>query len=94
MNDEQKKEFQELAAADGVELSDDVLDAIAGGYVYHDQGDATAHRSEAYYVLDDKGDIVMRLDDMGAAKHWASNLRTSSRLLSAEEFEKMRRKPL
>ena len=91
MNDEQKKELQEMAFAEGVELSDEVLDSIAGGYVYHDAGDPAAHRKEAFYVLDDSGDIIMRLDDVGAAKHWASNLRTSKRVLTTEEFEQLRK---
>lgn len=96
MNDELKKELQELAKAGLVELSDDQLDDVAGGYVYHDAGDPAAHRNEAYYVLDDSGEIIMRLDDVGVAKHWASNLRTSQRLITTEEFEQLRRthKPL
>ena len=91
MNDEQKKEFLELAATEGVELSDEDLDSITGGYVYHDAGDAASHRKEAYYVLDDSGKVIMRLNDMGAAKHWANNLRTSPRLISTDEFEQLRR---
>ena len=91
MNDEQKKELKEMAFADGVELSDDELDRIVGGYVYHDAGDPAAHRKEAFYVLDDSGDIIMRLDDMGAAKHWANNLRTSTKVLTAEEFAQLRK---
>lgn len=96
MNDELKKELQELAEVGVVELSDDFLDSIAGGYVYHDTGDPASHRQEAFYVLDDSGDIIMRLDDIGVAKHWASNLRTSQKLISTEEFEQLRRtrKPL
>lgn len=90
MDDEQKKELAELLATDGVELSDEVLDSIAGGYVFHDPGDPSAHRNEAYYVVDAAGEIVMRLDDFGAAKHWAGNLRTSQRLITAEEFAKLR----
>ena len=89
--DDEKKVFQEMADAEIVELSDDVLDSIAGGYVYHDAGDSAAHRQEAYYVVDDAGKIVMRLDDVGVAKHWAGNLRTSQRLISADEFEQLRR---
>ena len=96
MNDEQKKEFFDLASSEGVELSDEVLDSITGGYVYHDVGDAESHRKEAYYVLDDSGKIIMKLNDMGAAKHWADNLRTSPRFINTDEFEQLRRlhKPL
>ena len=90
MGDELKKELQEMAAVDGVELSDDALDAIVGGYIYHDEGDVSAHRREAYYVVDDKGQVVMRLDDLKAAEHWAGNLRTSTKFLTADEFKKMR----
>ena len=79
---------------EGFELNDDMLDAIAGGYIYHDEGDAAAHRSESYYVLDSTGRIVMRLDSMPKAEHWAENLRTSTRVLNADEFEKIRRTSL
>ena len=86
MSDELKNEMQ-----DGVELSDDTLDEIAGGFLYHDKGDAAAHRKEAFYVIDDNGKIVMRLDNEASAKHWANNLRTSQTLISADEFEKLRK---
>ena len=48
MNDEQKREMLNAATADGIELSDVVLDNIAGGFVYHDKGDPVAHRREAF----------------------------------------------
>lgn len=90
MDDKQKK-LQEMAAEEGVELTDDQLDGIAGGFIYHDEGDVKAHRRESFYVVDDAGQVVMRLDSMDKAEHWANNLRTNTKLLSAEEFEKMRR---
>ena len=92
MTDEQRKEMMDAAAADGIELSDDDRDNIAGGFVFHDEGDPAAHRQEAFYVLNDSGEIIMRLDDVGRAKHWAQNLRTSQKLISADEFEKLRKK--
>lgn len=92
MNDELKRDLQDLADAEGVELSDEELDGIAGGFIYHDEGDVAAHRREAYYVLDDDGRVVMRLDNLAKAEHWAGNLRTNAQLLSAEEFEQMRKK--
>ncbi|MBE6479382.1 MAG: hypothetical protein E7Z98_02565 [Olsenella sp.] len=91
MNEEQKRETMEMAEAEGIELTDEMLDAIAGGYIYHDTGDPATHRKEAYYVLDDKGTVVMRLDNLARAEHWAGNLRTSADLLTPEEFERMRR---
>ena len=94
MNDELKKELQDMAGAEGIELSDEDLEGIAGGYIYHDEGDASAHRREAFYVLDDDGRVVMRLDNAESAKHWAGNLRTSAKLISADEFERLRRKHL
>lgn len=90
MNDELSKELSSLAADDVVELSDELLDSIAGGYIYHDKGDATAHRKEAFYVLDSKGKIIMKLGDIAKAEHWAGNLRTSLHTLTTEEFEKLR----
>lgn len=90
--DEKSKELQEMAAEMGVELSDEQLEGIAGGYIYHDEGSAAAHRREAFYVVDDAGKVVMRLDSRAKAEHWAGNLRTNTTLLSSEEFEKIRRK--
>ncbi|MDO4400988.1 MAG: hypothetical protein Q4D27_08590 [Coriobacteriia bacterium] len=91
MTDKEMKEMKDAAAADGIELSDELLDSIAGGYVYHDEGDPAAHRREAFYVLDDKGEIVMRFDDVSKAKHWANNLRTSQNLITTEQFEQLRK---
>lgn len=91
MNDELKKGLDEAATA-GVELSDEDLEGVAGGVIYHDPGNAAAHRREAYYVLDDAGQVVMRFDNQAKAEHWAANLRTSPTLISAEEFERLRRK--
>ena len=81
-----------LAKEAGYELADDELEGIAGGYIYHDEGDVAAHRREGYYVVDDAGRVVMRLDSLAKAEHWAGNLRTNTQLLTAEEFEQMRRK--
>jgi len=90
MSDELKNEKPDLT--DGVELNDEALDSVAGGFIYHDAGDAAAHRKEAFYVIDDAGNIVMRLDNAASAKHWANNLRTSQKLISAAEFEALRNK--
>ena len=92
MSDELKKNLAEMAAAEGVELNDDELAAIAGGAIYQDAGDLSAHRKEAYYVVDDAGEVVMRLDSVAKAKHWAQNLRTSTQLLTADEVEQIRKK--
>lgn len=83
-------ELTELA--DGIELSDEMLEGITGGYVYHDPGDAAAHRREAFYVVDDDGEILMRTDDMAKAKHWAGNLRESTQVLSANDFNRLRKR--
>ena len=96
MKGEKASELGKLDADNVNELDDEALDDIAGGYVYHDAGDPSAHRREAFYVVDDSGDIVMRLDDLGAAKHWAGNLRTSQKVITADEYERIRKtgKPL
>ena len=91
MNDKLEKDLMNAADADGIELSDDFLDSIAGGYVFHDAGDPSAHRREGFYVVDNKGDIVMRFDDEAKAKHWATNLRTSQNLISAEQLSQLRK---
>jgi hypothetical protein len=90
MTDELKNELQGMDD-EITELNDEALDTIAGGLIYHDPGDSSAHRKEAYYVLNDNGDILMRLDDMGKAKHWAKNLRESQRVITTEEFKRLRR---
>lgn len=90
MDDTQKKALD--MADEAFELTDDELDSIAGGYIYHDEGDPKAHRREAYYVVDDAGEVVMRLDSLERAEHWAGNLRTSTKLLTPEEFAAMRKK--
>lgn len=91
MVDKREDGVLDLSSADGIELTDEELDSIAGGFIYHDEGDPLAHRKEAFYVLDAKGKIIMKVDDMSKAKHWAGNLRTSLQTLSTEEFEKLRR---
>lgn len=91
MNKELMKDLMDAAAANGMELSDEVLDSIAGGYIYHDEGDPAAHRKEGFYVVDNKGKIVMRVGDANTANHWADNLRTGQDLLSKEQFEKLRK---
>ncbi len=93
MDDDRKmRELQEMADAEGVELTDAELESVAGGFIYHDEGDIAARRREAYYVVDDDENVVMRLDSLAKAEHWAANLRTNSKLLTAEEFERIRRK--
>lgn len=92
MFDEKKKELHEMAAAEGIELTDEELESVAGGFIYHDEGDAAAHRREAYYVVDDNENVVMRLDSLAKAEHWAGNLKTNTTLLTAEEFNRIRRK--
>ncbi|MBQ6651095.1 MAG: hypothetical protein IJM67_07585 [Atopobiaceae bacterium] len=91
MDEDLKRKALEMAAAEGIELSDEMLDAIAGGYIYHDEGDPAAHRKEAFYVLDGNGTVVMRLDNVTSARHWAGNLRTSADFLTPEQFERLRR---
>ena len=91
MNDKLEKDLMNAADADGFELSDELLDSIAGGYVFHDAGDPGAHRREGFYVVDNKGDIVMRFDDEAKAKHWATNLRTSQNLISADQLSQLRK---
>ena len=86
MSEETKDELE------GIELGDEDLDAIAGGFIYHDEGDAAAHRREGFYVVDDAGNVVMRVDSMAKAERWAKNLRTNTTLMTADEFEKARRK--
>ena len=70
MDDKQKK-LQEMAAEEGVELTDAQLDGIAGGSIYHDEGDVKAHRLESFYVVDDAGQVVMRLDTQKSSRRCA-----------------------
>lgn len=47
------EELAALAAKEGVELSDEMLDAVAGGYVYDGTGPGSGY-FERWYALDDK----------------------------------------
>ena len=90
MSDEQNRNMQDPEFDDGIELTDEELDRITGGYIYHDEGDPLTHRKESVYILDSSGKVVMRLEDVAKAQHWASNLRVSLTPLTAEEFIKVR----
>lgn len=72
------------------ELSDEALEAVAGGLIYHDAGDA--HRKEAFYVLGESGKVIMRRDTLESAQHWAGNLHESTKILTADEFEALRKR--
>ena len=91
MSDTRGNNLPDQEGMEMAELNDDALDAVAGGYIYHDAGDEAAHRKEQFYVIDDKGTVVMRLDSFSAAKHWAGNLRTSQRIIDAKEFDQLRK---
>ena len=90
MSDNLDKGIPDMTDAEFGELSDEMLDSVAGGYIYHDAGDSAQHRKEYFYVVDDKGKIVMRLDNLKSAQHWADNLRTSQRIIDAKELEQLR----
>lgn len=92
MSEDLRDEMEEMAVTDINDLSDEELEAISGGFIYHDPGNAAAHRKEAFYVLNDEGDILMKLGSADAAHHWAGNLRESTRFLTTSEFEKLRRR--
>lgn len=77
---------------DFTEISDEVLDAVAGGYLYHDPGDATTHRKERFYILDSTGNIIMKTSDEERAKHWLNNLQLNQMELTATEFDRLRKK--
>jgi hypothetical protein len=85
MSDE-KQDVQEMA--DGVELSDDELEGVAGVEIYRDAGGA--HTGAAFYVLDEDGNLLVTRPTLKSAIHWADNLQESTRVLTPGEFKKMR----
>ncbi len=88
MSTNQEKEPLEMKEI--AEVSDEALDDVSGGYIYHDPGDARAHRKGRHYVLNDQGDIIMKVGDLKTAQHWAGNLKESSDELTAEQFNHLR----
>lgn len=65
------EELTALAAKEGVELPDEMLDAIAGGYIYKN-ADRNYIRAEWQVIADDNGDVMKRCLDKDAAESGAA----------------------
>lgn len=73
----------------GAELSDENLDAIAGGYVFFN--------GDGYEVIDNKGNVVKtfwgtKIDDHRHAKNYASELGFSADDITWYELDDLRRR--
>ncbi len=99
LTDEQKEkakacksmdELTALAGKEGVELPDEVLDAIAGGYIYH----WGIHSSLGWYGIDDyTGAPIYTTQYEGYAKQWASSTGNSLNEISKEEWDYLKEHP-
>ncbi len=99
LTDEQKEkakacksmdELTALAGKEGVELPDEVLDAIAGGYIYH----WGIHSSLGWYGIDDyTGAPIYTTQYEGYAKQWAASTGNSLNEISKEEWDYLKEHP-
>ncbi len=78
-------ELTELAAKEGVELSDEMLDAIAGGYITSGKrGNLYMYRA----IRDDNGDTIGAFQSAQEAKECAKRGGWSTAYLSKKEVSK------
>lgn len=99
LTDEQKEkakacktwdELTQLAGKEGVELPDELLDAIAGGYIYH----WGIHNSLGWYVIDDYSGLPIHTTQYrGVAEQWASSSDNSLNEISKEEWDYLKAHP-
>ena len=52
----------------------------------------TVSGSQKIEVLDESGKVIMRRDTLESAQHWAGNLHESTKILTADEFEALRKR--
>lgn len=95
LTDEQKEkaktcktpdELTKFVAKESIELPDEVLDAVAGGYVFHDDG------GEFYTVIDDDGGVHEVYKTLEKAQKTAREHGYSTEVLNSEELKEFRRK--
>lgn len=72
----------------GIELSDEMLDNITGGYIYHVEG--TGGAADRYYLLTDSGKTIATFKSAEKAAEWAGKTKLTPQTLSAEEFKRLR----
>ncbi len=81
LTDEQKEkakncktmdELTALAAKEGIELPDEVLDAVAGGYIYHDYSKLWPSEYPWVTVDDKTGDVLGRFVEKSTAERIAA----------------------
>ena len=68
--------------AEGVELADDVLDAVAGGWLFKNE-------NGEWEVIDSRGDVLFT-SDYDTAATWAEKHYYSTRVLSWHELNRIR----
>ena len=99
LSDEQKEKVKEcktmeevsaFAAKEGIELPDEMLDEIAGGYVFYDV------YTYKYRIINDKtGDLLDTVSGSGneeSAKKRARELGQSDKMISSDEWIKLEEK--
>ncbi len=79
-------ELLKLAGEEGIELPDEVLDAVAGGYIYYSQ-------YGTYNIIDDKTGAVLEIlgsyADFSVYRR-AEQLGQSSASISSDDLQKLR----
>ena len=82
-------ELIKLAAAEGIELPDEVLDAVAGGYVYYHSGNLI---SEMWEVIEDgTGKVLHRNSNKGSAQYMAKQYGQSTDEISRDQLGSIRK---
>ncbi len=96
LTDEQKEkakacksmdELTALAAKEGVELPDELLDAVAGGYIFKGSyGDG----EPAYVVIDDKGGVHENYRSLDDAQEKARSSGYSTEVIDEKKLKRIR----
>ncbi len=85
---ESPAQLMKLAAEEGVELPDEMLDAVAGGYLYRTYQDSFNPRKDRYEVIrDSDGEILARDLSLQSAEKRAAAERQSVSVISADYLE-------
>ncbi len=76
-------ELLKLAAEEGIELPDEMLDAVAGGYIYKN--------AKGYWEsIDDRNGKVLMVDTKEEARDYALSRGFSGKEISFDELQKLR----
>ncbi len=96
LTDEQKEqakacetldELAALAASAGIELPDEALDAVAGGYIFKG---SYSDGAPAYVVIDDKGGVHENYRSLEDAQEKAQSSGYSTEVIDEKKLKKIR----